>query len=303
MKKKWFMVLTLCAALILSACGGASGDAPAKGSVAADAESASGETEAESPSGETESPYEEPPETEMEAQNGDAFEQLAGTWVADEGFAILTVYDNGGFLLDGDEQMEGYLAYTEADGEGLWDSGPRYELYLENNERVPDCYFAFDEANPGKLAYVVGGGAELLSRPDTVYDENGPVLRVLRPDERFFAMFDEVANFVHDDGELSTEIAFRSTRDLQNFQFLSVALEDVNESGAYFTATELYSLDTLTPERPLLVQTSFPGDMPSIGVSYTDADGVTRYYSVSESGYDGSLILSGFQRIESQGLG
>ena len=116
-------------------------------------------------------------------------------------------------------------------------------------------------------------------------------------------MFDEVANFVHDDGELSTEIAFRSTRDLQNFQFLSVALEDVNESGAYFTATELYSLDTLTPERPLLVQTSFPGDMPSIGVSYTDADGVTRYYSVSESGYDGSLILSGFQRIESQGLG
>lgn len=267
MRKKLLMVLALCAALILSACGAGSGDAPAKGSVpAADAESASGETE---------SPYEaeEPLETEMEAQNG-------------------------AFLLDAEETMEGFLVYTEADGEGLWDSGPRYELYLENNERVPNCYFTLDEQYPGKLTYVVGGGAELFTRWDSVYDENGVVLRVLRPDASFFAVFDEMEIFIHDDGEFSTEIAFCSTRDLPNFQFLSIDWEASNENGSFFSAETLYSLDALTPERPLLVQTAFPGDMPSIGVSYTDADGVTQYYAVSESGYDGSLVLSGFTRVE-----
>ena len=226
--------------------------------------------------------------------SGEGYPEIAGTWVSEEGFGVLTVYDNGGFLLDADDGLEGYLVYTEEDGEGLWESGPRYELYLENNERVPNCYFSLDDAHPGKLAYAVGGGAILIARPDSAYDDSGVVLRVLRADERFFATFADAENFVHDDGEFSTEIAFCPTRDLRNFKFLSIAWQDFNEDGAFFSAEELYSLGALTPERPLLVQTSFPGDMPTTGISYTDADGVTQYYSVSESGYDGSLVLSPF---------
>ena len=294
-KKKLLIILALCAALLLSACGASTAETPQKGSVVPEE---AAEEVTESPSGEAESPSDEPTEEELEAQNGGAFERLAGTWVADEGFSILTVYENGGFLLDGDESAEGYLVYTDEDGEGLWDSGPRYELYLENNERVPNCYFAFDDANPGKLVYAVGGGAELFSRPDTVYDENGAVLRVLRPDATFFAVFDDTETFVHDDGDYSTEIAFCPTRDLQDFKFLSIAWQDSDDGGVFYSVEELYSTDTLTPERPLLVQISFPGDMPSTGISYTDADGATQYYAVSESGYDGSLVLSGFTRVE-----
>ena len=52
--------------------------------------------------------------------------------------------------------------------------------------------------------------------------------------------------------------------------------------------------ETQSPERPLIVQTSFPGDMPSIGISYADADGATKYFAVGESGYDGALYLSEF---------
>ena len=282
MKKRALIVLALCAALILSACGGTA----QKGTVPE--ENPSWEAEApESPSG-------EPLETELEAQSGDAFEQIAGTWISEESIGILTIYGNGGFLLDGDETLEGYLVYTDEDCEGLWDSGPRYELYLENNERVPNCYFALDDAQPGKLVYAVGGGAILYSRPDAVYDDSGIVLRALRPDESFFAAFADGENFTHDDGEYSTEIAFCSTRDLQNFKFLSIAWQNSNENGSFFSVEELYSLDALTPERPLLVQTSFPGDMPSTGISYTDADGATQYFAVGESGYDGSLYLSAF---------
>lgn len=35
----------------------------------------------------------------------------------------------------------------------------------------------------------------------------------------------------------------------------------------------------------------FPGDMPSNGISYVDADGVTRNFAVDMSGMDGSLFL------------
>lgn len=296
MKKRALIVLALCAALILSACGGAaSGDAPQKGTVPEETPSGEAESGAANPSWEADAP-ESPSESEepLEAQNGGAFEQIAGTWISEESVGILTIYDNGGFLLDGDETLEGYLVYTDEDGEGLWDSGPRYELYLENNERVPNCYFALDDAQPGKLVYAEGGGAILYSRPDAVYDDSGIVLRVLRPNESFFAAFADVETFVHDDGEHSTEIAFCSTRDLQNFKFLSIAWQEANDDDVFFTTEELYSLDTLTPERPLLVQTSFPGDMPSTGISYTDADGATQYFAVGESGYDGSLYLSAF---------
>ena len=228
-----------------------------------------------------------------EASDG-GFAQIAGTWISEEGIGILTVYGNGGFLLDGDETLEGYLVYTEEDGEGLWDSGPRYELYLENNERVPNCCFALDDAQPGKLVYAEGGGAILYSRPDAVYDDSGIVLRVLRPDESFFAAFADVETFIHDDGEYSTEIAVCPTRRLQNFKFLSIAWQEANDDDVFFSIEELYSLDALTPERPLLLQTSFPGDMPSIGISYTDADGAPQYFAIGESGYDGSLYLSEF---------
>ena len=310
MKKSLFVVSLICAALILSACGGAAPQKAASDNPSGETAQVDAGSDADAATSENSDTNAATPEdggadavmsgdSDEETLSDEAdFAQLAGTWLAEEGVGILTVYDNGGFLFDGEETLEGYLVYTDEDGEGLWDSGPRYELYLENNERVPNCFLALDENHPGKLAYAEGGGAELFFRPDAVYDDDGIVMRVLRADERFFAAFAEVENFVHDDGEYSTEIAFCATRDLPDFKFLSIAWRDLNENGSFFSVEELYSLDALTPERPLLVQTSFPGDMPTTGVSYTDADGVTQYFAIQESGYDGSLVLSAFKLSE-----
>ena len=48
------------------------------------------------------------------------------------------------------------------------------------------------------------------------------------------------------------------------------------------------------PERQLLVKFTFFGSIPNNGFSYTDGNGKTRYYSVSQSGKDGSLIFIEF---------
>ncbi|MBQ9492569.1 MAG: hypothetical protein IJR54_02390 [Oscillibacter sp.] len=213
------------------------------------------------------------------------FSALAGTWYGAGDGTVLTVYDNGGFVL-GDE-YEGYLVYTEADG-GMWESGPRYELYLENNERLPNCFLALDDGRPGELVYVIGGGAEPLSR------ERPEAVRVERAEEAALSDYDEFAAYR---GEYEAGIVFFAERAVRDFKVLSVSLTDVDEDGtALFSVRELYAQETLTPERPLLVWTQFPGDIPSNGVSYVDDTGEVRYFSVSESGFDGSLIMTEFRR-------
>ncbi|MBQ7682196.1 MAG: hypothetical protein IJT31_08320 [Oscillibacter sp.] len=314
MKRNILAVMLLCLSLLVCACGAtpeksapeASGDAE---TVEPDAETVDEIPDAETP----DKPYDagtadETPELDAEISEPDAgtlnalpesgaadFSMLAGTWNADEGGTILTIYGNGGFELNqSDDTYEGYLVYTDAEGE-LWESGPRYELYLENNERVPNCYFALDDAQPGKLVYAVGGGAELFSRGDSAYDAAGIVVRVQWANETWT----DCDQFTAYSGDYEVGIIFSASRTLRDFKVLSISLEDVDEDGMpVFSVLELYTQDTLTPERPLFVQTSFPGDMPTNGISYLDDDGTTRYFSVSESGFDGSLILSEFARSD-----
>lgn len=95
--------------------------------------------------------------------------------------------------------------------------------------------------------------------------------------------------------EYSSRVAFSTGTAVRDFKVLALTFEDADENGNVVFSTEpLYSLEELTPERPLVVQMEFPGDIPSHGVSYTDADGAMRRFSVGISGMDGSLILSEF---------
>ena len=271
MKRNVFAILLTVLCVLLSACGAT----PDKSGVP---EADDGGTVAEAP----------------EAAEAD-FGALAGTWYADDGFTVLTIYGNGGFELNETaDTCEGYLVYTEADG-GMWETEPRYELYLENNERLPERFFALDDAQPGKLVYAVGGGAELFSRGDSAYDDGGVTVRARWADDSMT----DVDEFVAHSGEYEVGVVFTAERTLQNFKVLSISLEGMGDDGTpVFSVLELYAQDALTPGRPLLVRTSFPGDLPSNGICYTDDDGATRYFSVSESGFDGSLILSEFTRSE-----
>jgi len=58
-----------------------------------------------------------------------------------------------------------------------------------------------------------------------------------------------------------------------------------------FDVEELYTLDRLTADRPLVVSTTFYGLIPNNGISYVDETGTTRFFAVDMSGEDGSLYL------------
>ena len=58
-----------------------------------------------------------------------------------------------------------------------------------------------------------------------------------------------------------------------------------------WSAETLYTQPELTPELPLVAELTFPGDLPAFAICYTDPAGSTRFFVLSQSGFDGSLEL------------
>ena len=100
--------------------------------------------------------------------------------------------------------------------------------------------------------------------------------------------------FVVDDGEYSVHVMFRAKRTITDFELMQMTIEEVNEDGKVsYDLKPIYSLDRLTPKRPLVVSLTFPGDTPAYGISYVDesGDGMKHQFSVEVSGEDGTLLL------------
>ena len=53
----------------------------------------------------------------------------------------------------------------------------------------------------------------------------------------------------------------------------------------------LFSVKTLTAQKPLLADTEPSETIPKIGISFVDNKGKTQKYVLYESGEDGSLLL------------
>ena len=62
----------------------------------------------------------------------------------------------------------------------------------------------------------------------------------------------------------------------------------------YYDTEDLYTTDALTEGKPVVIRMTFAGDVPDRGIAYTDADGITRYFAITTSGEDGSLLLMEF---------
>ena len=76
--------------------------------------------------------------------------------------------------------------------------------------------------------------------------------------------------------------------------FKVLGIEASMSSSLSFSTEELYALDELSPDRPLLLNMTFYGLLPYYGVSYVDDSGETISYSINMSGKDGSVILTEF---------
>ena len=80
---------------------------------------------------------------------------------------------------------------------------------------------------------------------------------------------------------------------VKDFKVLGIEASPMSNSLS-FSTEELYALDELSPDRPLLLNMTFYGLLPYYGVSYVDDSGETISYFINMSGEDGSVILTEF---------
>lgn len=106
---------------------------------------------------------------------------------------------------------------------------------------------------------------------------------------------------VLDDSEYSVFVELNTKDKIEEVCIYSIMMNDIDEDGnAVFEGERLYKYSELMPDESLYLQMCFPGDTPDTGISYKNANGQVKYYSIYMSGYDGSVKLgeeSAFNRI------
>lgn len=111
------------------------------------------------------------------------------------------------------------------------------------------------------------------------------VLTDLSDYEQFILGMDEALPLVY----------FSTESTVEDFKVLSLTFESIDDNGnVKFAVEETYHHGILTPETPLLVRIELMGTIPNNGISYVDANGATRYFTVDVSGYDGSPLMTEF---------
>ena len=86
---------------------------------------------------------------------------------------------------------------------------------------------------------------------------------------------------------------FRSDVRITDVKVLGLTFLDADENGNItFDREELHTVEEIGPDFNLAVHLTADGSIPAYGISYVDADGTEKAFSVNMSGEDGSLYLS-----------
>jgi hypothetical protein len=87
---------------------------------------------------------------------------------------------------------------------------------------------------------------------------------------------------------------FTAEAAVSDFRYLALIYDD--ETMQPKTVETLYACDTLLPEVPVVIEWMHVGCFTSArGISFTDVNGVTRYFELIESNMDGRLVLFEFE--------
>ena len=163
---------------------------------------------------------------------------------------------------------------TGLSDEAFWALSDEYEAQCLHVELMPFSTYPYVPADASKV------------RADYLEDVSDSLTGYVNAADLFGDVFPT-------DAAYETTVVFRAIEDVRNFRVLALTFLDVDEAGhASFEQSELFTLPELRADEALAVPMSFPGDIPSNGFSYEDADGTTRLFTLSMSGMDGSLVVA-----------
>ena len=98
-----------------------------------------------------------------------------------------------------------------------------------------------------------------------------------------------------DESEYQGRVVFTTDGAVSDFKLLALTFVDIDDEGhIIFDISEVYTQPALTADLPLVVNLTFIGEIPNYGISYDNGTGEVQRFSLNESGFDGSLLLSEF---------
>ncbi len=124
-------------------------------------------------------------------------------------------------------------------------------------------------------------------------DDKKMAVNIDYADEEMLKIIGSYYEFDADDSEYATKAIFTSETSVTDLRLLSVEMDDMDEDGniSFHTNKVLYTVDELTSDKPLVVNLLISETIPNMGITYTDENGIEKYYTISMSGFDGSLLL------------
>lgn len=103
---------------------------------------------------------------------------------------------------------------------------------------------------------------------------------------------DSYTYFADSEGEYATAVIFRAQGEVKNLSYWAVEMDYTEEGELNLTQrTELFHLDTLPENHPLVIQMEFPEIVPLRAVTYTDSTGGEQCFYLTQSGEDGQPVL------------
>lgn len=102
----------------------------------------------------------------------------------------------------------------------------------------------------------------------------------------------EYDEYTIDDSEYSMGVMLTAKKNVTDLRIVSLSMSEFfADTEPLFLTDDLYKYGDLAAGKSLRLQMSFPGDMPTTGILYTDENGEIKVYALTQSGRDGSLVI------------
>ena len=155
-----------------------------------------------------------------------------------------------------------------------------------------DLFGSDDEVRELSLAMGDATAADAAEKEESMSTGNLAVTGTF-VDGGMLSAADRAAMIVLENDAYSQFAKLTATETLTDVRIYTLEMDfEAGSDDIYFHGTEKSSIPKLAAGQSIYLQLSFPGDTPHHGISFVDANGTPRCFSMMISGFDGSLALS-----------
>ena len=197
----------------------------------------------------------------------------------------------------GDDPEEPYYQYVEIDP-APWGAERAYQIWVGG--KMPSSTYLV--CWPGRLVELdpdfelteeqMTMAAEKLAPDPAAIPQPVPAeLSIAPATEELLAPYYEYQEVDAAIDQYGNRLLLTTDRAVGDLSLFELTWEEKGQELVAAQGEVYYQTEALTPERPLVLSASFPGVLPTVGVSYRDTDGTQRVLHIGMSGKDGSFLL------------